>query len=91
VNLQNILSGNAVPAKRLLYQRINHDIVNSNVKRADIHAIMRAWFTQHGVHAFAGNTPPGISAASAVTVTHGNASAPRCRGSPINAPRRAPR
>jgi dienelactone hydrolase len=76
VNLQNVLNGNAVPAKRLLYQGINHDIVNSNVKRADIHAIMRAWFTQHGVLGFAGNTPPGISAASAVTVTHGNASSP---------------
>ncbi|MFM7181268.1 MAG: Ig-like domain-containing protein, partial [Verrucomicrobiales bacterium] len=76
VNLQNILNGNSVPSKRLLYQGINHDIVNSNVKRADIHAIMRAWFTQHGVLAFAGNTAPGISASGAVTMTHGNASAP---------------
>lgn len=76
VNLQDILQGNAVPSKRLLYQGINHDIVNSNVKRADIHAIMRAWFTQHGVLTFAGNTAPSIGAATTVTVTQGNASVP---------------
>ena len=76
VNLQNVLNGNTVPNKRLLYQGINHDIVNSNVKRADIHAIMRAWFTQHGVLAFAGNTAPSIDAVNAVTVAHGNAAAP---------------
>ena len=76
VNLQNILNGNSVPNKRLLYQGINHDIVNSNVKRADIHAIMRAWFTQHGVLAFAGNTAPGITAAATVAVNNGSASAP---------------
>jgi len=76
LNLQNILTGNSVPGKRLLYQGIDHDIVNTNVKRADMHAIMRAWFTQHGVLAFAGNTAPGISAAGAVTVTNGSASAP---------------
>lgn len=76
VSLQNVLNGNSVPNKRLLYQGINHDIVNSNVKRADIHAIMRAWFTQHGVLAFAGNTAPGISAPGAVTVTQGGVSSP---------------
>ncbi len=76
LNLQNILNGNSVPNKRLLYQGINHEIVNSNVKRADIHAIMRAWFTHHGVLSFAGNTAPGITAAGTVEVTHGSASAP---------------
>ncbi|NBV86102.1 MAG: hypothetical protein EBS01_07535 [Verrucomicrobia bacterium] len=75
-SLQTILNRNNVPNKRLLYQGINHDIVSSNVKRADIHAIMRAWFTQHGVLAFAGNTAPRISAGSAVTVIKGTASAP---------------
>jgi dienelactone hydrolase len=76
VNLQTILNGKSVPSKRLLYQGINHDIINSNVKGADIHAIMRAWFTQHGVLAFTGNTAPTITAPSTVTVTSGVASAP---------------
>lgn len=76
INLQNILNGNSVPNKRLLYQEINHDIVNSNVKRADIHAIMHSWFTQHGVLAFANNSAPGINVTNAVTVNHSSASAP---------------
>lgn len=76
VNLQNILASHAVANRRLLYQGIGHDIVSPSVKRADIHAIMRAWFTAHGVLAFSGDTAPTISAAPAVTVTSGSASAP---------------
>lgn len=76
VNLRNILTGNGVPQKRLLYQGIGHDIVSTNVKQADIHAIMRAWFTLHGVLAFAGNTAPSLTAAGTITVTNGTASAP---------------
>src|SRR4030095_8954943 len=75
-NLQGILDGKGVPTKRLLYRGINHDIIKTSVKQADIHAIMRAWFTQHGVLAFAGNTAPTIAATSSVTVTSGSASAP---------------
>jgi dienelactone hydrolase len=75
-NLQGILDGKGVPSKRLLYRGINHDIINTSVKQADIHAIMRAWFTQHGVLAFAGNTPPTIAANASVTVASGSASTP---------------
>src|SRR4030095_7263123 len=75
-NLQTILTRNSAQSKRLLYQGINHDIIFPSVKRADIHAIMRAWFTQHGVLAFSGNSAPTISAPSTVTVTNGTASVP---------------
>lgn len=76
VNLRNILTTNGVPNKRLLYQGIGHDIINSNVKRADIHALTRAWFTEHGVLAFAGNTAPTVSAAASTAVVAGSSSAP---------------
>lgn len=76
VNLQNVLNGKGVPTKRLLYQNINHDIVNASVKQADIHAVMRAWFTQHGVLVFTGNSPPSITAPDAVTVINGSPSNP---------------
>lgn len=75
-NLRDIITANGISNKRLLYQNINHDIVSPSVKRADIHAIMRAWFTRHGVLAFTGNTAPAIMAPAAVTVAHGIASAP---------------
>jgi hypothetical protein len=71
VSLQNILNSKGVPSKRLLYQGINHDIINSPVKQADIHAIMRAWFTQHGVLVFPGNSAPTLSMPSAVTIANG--------------------
>jgi dienelactone hydrolase len=76
VNLQNILTTNGVPNKRLLYQDIGHDIISTTFKRTDIHAIARAWFTQHGVLAFAGNTTPTMTAASSTTVIAGTVSAP---------------
>lgn len=76
VNLRNILNGNLVPNKRLLYQGIGHDIVSPPVKRTDIHAIMRGWFTEHGVLAFSGDTAPTITTAASVTVTSGVTSAP---------------
>lgn len=76
VNLQNILTTNGVPNKRLLYQDIGHDIISTTFKRTDIHAIARAWFTLHGVLAFAGNTTPTMTVASSATVTSGTASAP---------------
>jgi dienelactone hydrolase len=74
--LQGILNTNGVPNKRMLYQGIGHDIVQSNVKLADIHGIMRAWFTQHGVLAFPGNTAPTILAPANVNATAGAASTP---------------
>lgn len=76
VNLQGILNSSSVSNKRLLYQGIDHDIVSPSVKRADIHAIMRAWFTRHGVLAFSGNTAPVLSAPAALTVTNGAPSGP---------------
>lgn len=76
LNLQNILNGNGVPNRRIVFQGINHDLPNTNVKRADLHAIMRAWFTEHGVLAFAGNTAPAIVAAASVTAANGRASTP---------------
>ncbi len=75
-SLQAILDGNSVPNKRLLYQDLGHDIASPPVKRADVYAIMRAWFTAHGVLAFAGNTAPTIATAASTTVTSGVASAP---------------
>jgi dienelactone hydrolase len=76
VNLQNILTTNGVPNKRLLYQDIGHDIINTTFKRTDIHAIARAWFTQHGVLAFAGNTTPTMAVTSSTAAIAGTSSAP---------------
>ncbi|HEY6168042.1 MAG TPA: dienelactone hydrolase family protein, partial [Verrucomicrobiae bacterium] len=75
-NFAAILTSNGVPNKRLLYQGTNHNMADSTVKRADIYAVMRAWFTQYGVLVSATNTAPTISAATNVTVTNGVASAP---------------
>lgn len=75
-SLQAILNGNSVPNKRLLYQDLGHDIASPPVKRADVYAIMRAWFTQHNVLAFAGNTAPTIATVAGATVTSGIVSAP---------------
>jgi dienelactone hydrolase len=75
-NLQAILTTNGVPNKRLLYQGINHDIVQASVKQADIYAIMRAWFTQHGVLAFPGDSAPSIAAPASALVAAGYASPP---------------
>lgn len=76
LNLQNLLNTGGTPNKRLLYQGIGHDIISPPVKRTDIHAIARAWFTQHGVLAFPGNTAPGIQLTPAVTIANGMPSAP---------------
>lgn len=76
VNLQTILNNQAVPNKRLLYQDIGHDIISPSVKRADIHAVAQAWFTQHGVLAFPGNTAPTLAMPASATVTSGAASTP---------------
>jgi dienelactone hydrolase len=76
VNLQNILTGNGISNKRLLYQGIDHDIASATVKRTDIHAIMRAWFTRHGVLAFAGNTAPTMVVPATVTAANGTSSSP---------------
>jgi dienelactone hydrolase len=61
-NLQAILESNAVPNKRLLYQGVNHNIVDPPIKRADAYAITQAWFTRHGVLPANGNTAPTIAA-----------------------------
>lgn len=76
LNLKNLLSANSIPNKRLLYQGIGHDIISPSVKRTDIHAIARAWFTQHGVLAFAGNSAPSINLTNSTTVANGVVSAP---------------
>ena len=74
--LQTILQGNSVPNRRLLYQGVPHAIIDTNYKQADIYAVMRAWFTTHGVLTSPTNTAPTISAPASVTVTAGIASAP---------------
>ena len=76
LNLQNLLAGKGVTNKRLLYQEIDHDIIGPSVKRTDIHAIARAWFTEHGVLAFAGNTAPTLAVPDSVTIISGITSAP---------------
>ena len=76
VNLQTILQGNAVPNRRLLYQGVNHNIVDAPIKRADAYAVMQAWFTQHGVLPVPGNTAPTIVAPASVNAAPGSTSAP---------------
>lgn len=75
-NLRAILQANGVPHERLLYQGANHNIVDPPIRRDETYAIMRAWFTQHGVLPVSGNTAPTIVAPATVTVAPGVASAP---------------
>lgn len=76
VNLQTILQGNGVPNRRLLYQGVNHNIVDPPIRRIDAYAVMQAWFTQHGVLTVPGNTSPTIVAPLSVNVAPGAASVP---------------
>jgi dienelactone hydrolase len=75
-NLQAILQANGVPHQRLLYQGVNHNILDPPIRREDAYAIMRAWFTRHGVLSASGNTAPTISAPATMTAVAGVASAP---------------
>lgn len=75
-SLQTILQNNSVPNRRVLYPGVPHAIIDTNYKQADIYAVMRAWFTTHGVLTSTTNTPPTISAPASVTVTAGVASSP---------------
>lgn len=76
VALKASLDSHAVPSRLLLYQGVPHGIFDASQKRADAYAISRAWFTQHGVLSFPGNTAPVISAPASVAVTAGGPSAP---------------
>lgn len=60
-DLSAILTTNSIPNKRLLYQGVGHNLQTATKKRADVHAIMKAWFTEHGVLSFSGNTAPTAS------------------------------
>ncbi len=75
-NLKASLDAHGVTNRLNLYKGVPHGIFDANQKRDDAYAITRAWFTQTGVLAFAGNTAPTISAPASVTVMAGTASSP---------------
>lgn len=75
-NLQTSLIAHTVPNRLNLYKGVPHGIFDASQKREEGYAISRAWYTQHGVLAFPGNTAPTISAPASVIVTAGTSSSP---------------
>ena len=73
-NLAEILTQNRIPHRRILYPDLGHDIISPGQKRGDIHAIMRAWFTEHGVLTAPAPAAPAVE--SAVRPSAGPASPP---------------
>jgi dienelactone hydrolase len=47
--LQSILTSNAVPNDRILFDGIGHDLHNNPATRAEVYQLIRAWFTQWGL------------------------------------------
>jgi dienelactone hydrolase len=74
-NLKASLDAHAVANRLNLYQGVPHGIFDANQKRDEAYALARAWFSQHGVLAFAGNTAPTITAPATVTISAGVPSA----------------
>ena len=72
--LASILAAKGTVHRRLLYTGVGHDIVN--VKKSDIHALLRAWFTTHGILTQPANTAPIVSAPPTLSATAGIPSAP---------------
>lgn len=75
-NLQSILDANLVPNRRVLFQGVSHNLLDSTIRRTEAYAIMQAWFVEHGVLGSAGNTPPTIRAPATLTVAAGTISDP---------------
>ena len=73
-SLDAILTTQAVAHRRILYTGVGHDI--SNTRKADIHALLLAWFTQYGVLRPAANAAPSLTAPTSIAVSAGTTSAP---------------
>lgn len=73
-SLDTILAGKGVAHRRVLYQGVDHDIIT--LKKTDIHALLRAWFTTHGILSSSSNKPPTLSAPGTISAPAGVASAP---------------
>lgn len=73
-SLDTILTSKGIAHRRILYQDVDHDIIT--LKKADIHALMRAWFTTHGVLSSSTNHPPTLNAPVTISATSGVNSAP---------------
>ncbi len=64
--LDALLSTNGIPHQRFVWSGVGHDL---HAQRSnDVYALLRAWFSAHGVLGEGANTPPSVSALADVAV-----------------------